>query len=68
MAKAIRQLKNKFGDDENAWVWGKMHMLTFEHVLGEKKPLDRLFNIGPFPIEGSHLTVNKRQYPYQNAL
>jgi len=64
--QSIQQLKNKFGDDETKWVWGKMHTLTFEHVLGEKKPLDRLFNIGPLSIEGSHLTVNKRQYPYKN--
>ncbi len=65
MAQTIQQLKTEIGDDDNKWVWGKMHTLTFEHVLGEKKPLDRLFNIGPFPIEGSHLTVNKRQYPYK---
>ena len=65
MAQTIQQLKSEFGDDENRWVWGKVHTLTFKHVLGEKKPLDRLFNIGPFSIEGSHLTVNKRQYPYK---
>jgi penicillin amidase len=66
MEQTIQQLNNEIGNDENKWVWGKVHPLTFEHVLGKKKPLDRLFNIGPFPMEGNHLTVNKRQYPYKN--
>ena len=26
--------------------------------------MDRLFNLGPFPIEGNNLTINKRQYDY----
>ncbi len=38
--------------------------MTFEHVLGKKRPLDRIFNLGPFEVGGSHLTVNKKQYSY----
>jgi len=64
MGQTIQQLKTEFGDDETNWVWGNMHMLTFEHALGKKKPLNHLFNIGPFPVGGSHLTINKRQYSY----
>ena len=64
MKQTIQQLKDKFGDDAAKWVWGKMHMLTFKHALGKKKALDHFFNIGPFPVGGSHLTINKRQYPY----
>jgi penicillin amidase len=41
-----------------------MHKLTFEHPLGKKKPLDRIFNIGPLSVGGSHLTINMRHYPY----
>jgi penicillin G amidase len=64
VAQTIRQLKKEFGNDWSKWTWEKVHTLTFEHVLGEKKPLNHLFNIGPFPVGGNHLTVNKRQYPY----
>ncbi len=46
------------------WTWGHIHTLTFEHVLAKKKPLDLIFNIGPFSVSGSHLTINKRQYAY----
>ena len=62
--QTIQQLKKEFGNDQSKWIWGKAHTLTFEHALGKKKPLDYLFNIGPFPVGGSHLTINKRQYPY----
>jgi penicillin amidase len=64
VAQTIRQLKNEFGSDQSKWLWGKVHTLTFEHPLGEKKPLNLLFNIGPFAVGGNHLTINKKQYPY----
>lgn len=64
VAQTIRQLKKEFGNDQSQWTWEKVHTLTFEHVLAEKKPLNHLFNIGPFPVGGNHLTVNKRQYSY----
>jgi len=64
VAQTIRQLKKDFGNDQSKWLWGKVHTLTFEHPLGEKKPLNLLFNIGPFGVEGNHLTINKKQYPY----
>ncbi len=64
VAQTIRQLKKEFGNDPGKWIWGKVHTLTFEHPLGKKKPLNHLFNIGAFPVGGNHLTINKRQYPY----
>ena len=64
LGQTIRQLKKEFGNDQRKWTWGKVHTLTFEHALGKKKPLNHLFNIGPFLVGGSHLTINKRQYSY----
>ena len=65
LSQALSELKGVMGADMDKWTWGKIHTLTFEHVIGKKKPLDRIFNLGPFPVGGSHLTVNKRQYPYE---
>jgi len=65
VAQTIQQLKKEFGNDKTTWIWGKKHTLTFEHALGKKKPLDYIFNIGPFPVGGSHLTINKKQFSYQ---
>jgi penicillin amidase len=63
--QTIRQLKKEFGDDPTCWRWGDRHTLTFEHPLGKKKPLDRLFNIGPFAVGGSRQTVNMKLYSYE---
>ncbi|MGD9052732.1 MAG: penicillin acylase family protein, partial [Desulfobacterales bacterium] len=63
--QTIGRLKDEFGDDPAGWRWGDRHTLTFEHPLGKKKPLDRLFNIGPFPVGGSRVTINMKHYSYE---
>jgi penicillin amidase len=63
--QTIGQLKDESGDDPARWRWGDRHALTFEHPLGKKKPLDRLFNIGPFPVGGSRVTINMKHYQYE---
>lgn len=62
--QALAELREKMGDDMERWAWRRIHTLTYRHPLGKKKPLDRLFNLGPFPVPGNHLTVNKKQYSY----
>jgi penicillin amidase len=39
------------------WEWGKLHILVFSHPLGSVKPLNKLFNRGPFPLGGDSDTV-----------
>ncbi len=65
MKQMFSELRKDRGGDMNKWTWGKIHSLTFEHPLGKKKPLSWIFNLGPFPVGGSHLTINKRQYLYE---
>lgn len=62
--RAATDLRDRFGDDPDSWRWGQAHRLTFSHVLAERKPLDRVFNLGPFPVAGNGLTINKKSYPY----
>ncbi len=64
--QAMKKLEEKIGKDMDDWKWGRIHQLTFEHVLGKKKPLDWIFNLGPYPVGGSGLTVNKKAYPREN--
>jgi penicillin amidase len=52
------------GSNMSKWTWGKIHSLTFEHAFGKKRLLGWIFNLGPFPVGGSHLTVNMRHYSY----
>jgi penicillin amidase len=65
MKQMFSELREVIGSDMTQWTWGKIHSLTFEHVLGKKKLLAWIFNLGPFPVEGSHLTINMKQYSYE---
>ncbi len=55
---SIAHLSATLGDDPGQWQWGKAHTLTHSHPLGTQKPLDRLFNVGPFAAPGSHEVPN----------
>ncbi|KMN17428.1 penicillin acylase family protein [Pseudomonas weihenstephanensis] len=55
---SLVQLKATLGDDPAQWQWGRAHTLTHEHPLGKQKPLDWLFNVGPFAAPGSHEVPN----------
>jgi penicillin amidase len=57
LRETVDFLKNKLGPDMLSWNWGRLHTLTLSHTLGAKKPLDRLFNRGPFPIGGNGDTI-----------
>ena len=65
LTEMLSELRESLGRDMNKWSWGRIHSVTFGHVFGEKKPLDRIFSLGPFPFGGSHLTVNSGWYPYE---
>ncbi len=41
------------------WTWGSIHTIEFEHAIGKKKPLNLLFNVGPFPSPSEFTSVNK---------
>jgi penicillin amidase len=51
-------LKATLGDNPADWGWGKAHTLTHGHPLAAQKPLDKLFNIGPFAAPGGREMPN----------
>lgn len=55
---ALEELREKLGDQPSAWQYGKVHKMTYAHVLGMVKPLNKIFNRGPYPIGGDIDTVN----------
>jgi penicillin G amidase len=57
MRETIVHLKKNHGPNIADWTWGKAHSLTFGHTLGRVKPLNRIFNRGPFPIGGDGNTI-----------
>ncbi|UXH78702.1 penicillin acylase family protein [Roseateles amylovorans] len=55
---AVAHLQRSVDPDSNQWRWAGVHTLTHEHPLGKQAPLDRLFNVGPFPVPGGHEVPN----------
>jgi penicillin amidase len=54
----IDHLQTTWGKDPTGWGWGHAHTLTHAHPLAAQKPLDKLFNIGPFDAPGGRETPN----------
>ncbi len=51
------RLRARSGPDPTEWSWGGVRPLTLRHPLGTRRPLDRVFNLGPFPWGGDANTV-----------
>ncbi|MDH4057761.1 MAG: penicillin acylase family protein, partial [Cyclobacteriaceae bacterium] len=60
--KTISLLKKICGNEPEKWTWGKIHTLTHPHALGSVKPLDRLFNVGPFVVDGGSEVINNLHF------
>ena len=60
---SLTHLRSTQGDDATQWTWGSAHTLTHSHPLGQQKPLDKLFNVGPFAAPGGHETPNNLSQP-----
>ncbi|MGE5463504.1 MAG: penicillin acylase family protein [Syntrophothermus sp.] len=57
LKEAVAMLRESCGPAMQDWSWGKIHQLVFAHPLGSVKPLDRVFNRGPYPIGGDGDTI-----------
>jgi penicillin amidase len=54
----VEHLKQALGNSPNDWGWGHAHTLTHVHPLAGQKPLDWVFNIGPFEVPGGREVPN----------
>jgi penicillin amidase len=57
LAAAVERLRARFGPEPAAWTWGEVRPLTLRHPLGRRKPLDRVFDLGPIPWGGDANTA-----------
>ncbi len=67
---ALARLEEAFEtDDMTKWRWGEIHTVTFKHPFhGQNKYLDKLIDLGPYPIGGGMFTVNPLQYRLKGDL
>ena len=65
MDDALNDLENNYGKDLTNWQWGKMHYVVFKHFFsGHSSILDKMIDIGPFPIGGDGTTIFNTEYPF----
>ena len=64
-------LEENMGYESSGWKWGNIHQAEFQHILSVKKPLNQVFNKGPYPIGGDTDTVHQSAYnpsaPYHST-
>ncbi len=60
-------LMERQGPDIAGWQWGHFHQVTFQHMLGRVKPLDVIFNRGPYPVGGDVNTIWATASPLDRA-
>ena len=70
LKQAVAWLRGELGPNPRDWQWGRIHRASFEHPLGLQKPLNQVFNRGPFAIGGDTDTVCQTamgpEDPYDN--
>lgn len=72
LEQGVRDLKTTYGGAIKELRWGTVHQVEFPHVFGSNPLLARIFNIGPFPVGGSHSTVDNGDFrlsqPFMNHI
>lgn len=63
----LDELCQAYGDDVDAWQYGRWHHLTMRHPLGAAPGLAPLLNRGPFPLGGDADTVNQGDMSREQA-
>lgn len=56
---AVAALEKQLGKNVNDWQWSRVHTLEHPHPMGKKKPLNKFFNVGPFPAPAAYEVINQ---------
>lgn len=59
LTMSVAELRRLLGDDPAAWGWGRLHRITFDHVMEQRPPLGEVFSLGPYPVGGDTNTVHQ---------
>lgn len=67
LRSALRDLKDRYGDDMASWRWGSAHRATFSHTpFGFIPVLSSLFGFS-HEMGGGNSTIQRAAYRYSNA-
>lgn len=56
--ETIDYLREKSGSRIEDWKWSQQASLEHIHALGTIKPLNKIFNVGPFPVAAGQEIIN----------
>ncbi len=59
LREAIALLEQELGPDMARWQWGRLNKVHFAHPVGSVKPLNLIFNRGPYPAGGDQDTLRR---------
>jgi penicillin amidase len=65
-SEAIAALEKQLSPNIDEWKWEKVHTIEHVHPIGRKKPFDKIFNVGPFPIMGGQQVINNIDFRLNN--
>jgi penicillin amidase len=63
LGAVVARLRAERGTSARRWRWGDVRPLRLLHPVGARKPLDRIFNLGPIPWGGDTNTVAQAEVP-----
>lgn len=57
LAAVVRHLTELKGSASGDWAWGRVRPVEIKHPVGEQRPLNQIFNLGPFNWGGDSNTI-----------
>jgi penicillin amidase len=64
LREAAEALRSRLGEQVRLWRWGELHTVTFRHPLGLVRPLDAVFNRGPYACAGGTTALISGEYRF----
>jgi penicillin amidase len=66
LERAVGTLRRTRGPSPEAWAWGEVRPLRLRHLVGSVRPLDAVFDRGPFPLGGDATTLPQASVDWLN--
>ncbi|WP_026997879.1 penicillin acylase family protein [Flectobacillus major] len=64
---AYQDLSKQFGNNISDWQWKKVHTIEHLHPVGRQKPMNKIFNVGPFPVNAGKEVINNLDFPLDST-
>ncbi len=63
----IAHLELNLGENVNQWTWNRVNILEIQHPMGKIPLLKKLFNVGPFPVDGANEVISNMLFTFNET-